>query len=398
MSSSRRTLRRPEPSYGARMPWPAPSRPSPTDAVLATVVTVGGVVEVATGQVGGPYWATVPSALLFGVPLLWRRQFPWTALLVVFGTIFGLYLSGANQYNYLASVASALLVMTGFAGAVELGQAVAGLVLAAAALTTAALQGVAAIIWGVGLLVGAWATGRLLRARRLLIEELARTTEELRHSREAHAQAAVAAERTRIARELHDVIAHSVGVMVVQAGAAERMIPLDPDRAVSATESVQESGRQALADLRNLLGLLRSAEEHHDAGELEPQPGLDDVPALLARLQDAGLSVRLDRTGTPRPLPPGVDLAAFRIVQEALTNVLKHAPDPAASVRVRYAEDGVDIEVVNRGGSRRRRAGGGGHGLVGMRERTAVYGGTFEAGARDDGNFAVSVHLPADAP
>jgi signal transduction histidine kinase len=337
--------------------------------------------------------------LLFGVPLLWRRQFPWTCLLVVFGTIFGLHLSGTSQDEYLASVASVLLVMASFAGAVELGQAVAGLVLAATALTVAALQGIASIIWGVGLLVGAWAAGRALRAHRLVIAELARTTEALRLSREAHAEAAVVAERARIARELHDVIAHSVGVMVVQAGAAERTIPLDPDRAIAATQSVQDCGRQALADLRNLLGLLRTA----DPGDatLSPQPGLDDVPALMTRLQDAGLSVRLNSIGAPRSLPPGVDLAAFRIVQEALTNVLKHAPVPAAAMTLRYLDHGVDIEIVNAHRSGQPPAPpppGSGHGLVGMRERSALYGGSFAAGLREGGEFAVRVHLPADAP
>jgi signal transduction histidine kinase len=371
-------------------------RPAWVDVAPAVAVTALGAVEIGVRQVGGPYWATVPSVLLFAVPLLWRRQFPWTALLVVFGTIFGLHLSGASQYNYLASVASALLVMATFAAAVDLREAIAGLVLAAAALSVSALEGVSGVIWGVGLLVGAWAAGRALRARRLLIEELARTTEDLRLSREEHAQAAVTAERTRIARELHDVIAHSVGVMVVQAGAAERMIPVDPERATAAAQSVQDCGRQALGDLRNLLGLLRSTGDGEDAGDLAPQPGLDDVPTLLARLEDAGLSVHLDRSGTPRPLPPGVDLAAFRIVQEALTNVLKHAAAPTASMRVRYAEDGVDIEVVNRGGGHRRS--GSGHGLVGMRERTAVHGGTFQAGPRDNGEFAVTVHLPAGTP
>jgi signal transduction histidine kinase len=372
-------------------------RPTWVDVVLAVVVTTLGAVEVVAGQIRGPGWILAPSVLLFGVPLLWRRQFPWTALLISYGTMLGLHLLGIDQNNYLASVASALLIMVAFAAVVDIGQAVAGLVLASALLTVAALEGLTSIIWGVGLVVGAWAAGRALRARRLLIDELARTTEELRRSREAHAEAAVAAERTRIARELHDVIAHSVGVMVVQAGAAERMIPLDPARAVAATESVQECGRQALADLRNLLGLLRSTDEDRDrAGDLTPQPGLDDVPALLSRLEDAGLSVRLDRSGTPRPLPPGVDLAAFRIVQEALTNVLKHAATPSASMRVRYAEDGVDIEVVNPGGAPSPPACAG-HGLVGMRERTAVHGGTFEAGPRDDGEFAVTVHLPAGA-
>src|SRR5690349_16073473 len=163
-------------------------RPTWVDVVLAVVVTAMGAVEVATGQFRGPLWATASSVLLVGVPVIWRRHFPWTALLVSYGTMLGLHLLGIDQYNYLASVASALLVMFAFAAEVELGQAVAGLVLASALLVVSALSGLPAIVWGVGLVVGAWAAGRAIRARRLLIEELARTTEELRLSREAHVQ------------------------------------------------------------------------------------------------------------------------------------------------------------------------------------------------------------------
>ena len=372
-------------------------RPSWVDAVLAAVVTAMGAVEVAVGQIQKPLWATVPSVLLFGAPLLWRRRFPWTALLVSYGTMFGLYLAGADQYNYLASVASALIIMFTFAGAVELGQAMAGLVVASALLTVSALQGVAGVIWGVGLVVGAWAAGRALRARRLLIEELDRTSTALRESRDAHARDAVVAERTRIARELHDVIAHSVGVMVVQAGAAEQMIPLAPDRATTAVRSVQECGRQALTDLRRLLGVLRPDGE--DAGELAPQPGLDDIPELVARLGSAGLTVQLNRSGAARPLAPTVDAAAYRIVQEGLTNVLKHAAASGASLDLRYDEDGVDIEIRNGAGEAtvQRRVDGAGHGLIGMRERALMCGGSFAAGPQDDGGFAVRVRLPAEA-
>jgi signal transduction histidine kinase len=372
-------------------------RPSRVDAVLALAVTAMGFVEVAVGQLQGPAWATVPSVLLSGAPLLWRRRFPWTALLVSYGTIFGLYLAGVDQYNYLASVASALIIVFTFAGAVELGQAVAGLVVAAALLTVSALQGIPGIIWGNGLVLGAWAAGRAIRARRLLIEELARTTTALRESREQHAEDAVAAERTRIARELHDVIAHSVGVMVVQAGAAEQMIPIAPERATTAVRSVQECGRQALTDLRRLLGVLRPDGE--DAGELAPQPGLGDVPELLDRLDAAGLAVRLTSSGTVRPLAPGVDLAAYRIVQEGLTNVLKHAGATGAFLDVRYDDDGVGIEIRNAAGEPtvRRRVDGAGHGLVGMRERALMCGGSFAAGPEDGGGFAVRVRLPAQA-
>jgi signal transduction histidine kinase len=370
-------------------------RPTRVDVALAAVVTALGAAELAAGQIRGPAWVLVPSVLLFGVPLLWRRHLPWTALLVTFGTMLALHLLGVDQYNYLASVASALLVVFAFAAAVETGQAVAGLVLASALLVAAALSGLAAVIWGVGLVVGAWA----IRARRLLIEELARTTEELRLSREAHARDAVAAERARIARELHDVIAHSVGVMVVQAGAAEQMVPIAPDRAVDAVRSVQDCGRAALTDLRRLLGVLRRDDE--DAGDpgLEPQPGLAGVPELLRRLADAGLQVTVTHTGEPRPLPAGLDLAAFRIVQEGLTNALKHA-GPTATLAFDWTGDGVGIEISNPPrlpAPRRLPPAPGGHGLVGMRERARMYGGSLDAGPAADGGYAVRVRLAAEA-
>jgi signal transduction histidine kinase len=206
----------------------------------------------------------------------------------------------------------------------------------------------------------------------------------------------VAAEHARIARELHDVIAHSVGVMVVQAGAAERMIPLDPDRASIATQAVQQCGRDALVDLRRLLGVLRPADA--SPSDLSPAPGLDDLPALLDRLRAAGLAVSLERSGIPRPLPPGADLAAFRIVQEALTNVLKHGSIPTAALTLRHADHGIDIEVVNPVAGTDIPQQGTGHGLIGMRERSLLYGGSCDAGRGDDGEFAVHVHLPAATP
>ena len=370
------------------------------DVLLATAVTALGAVEVATGQVGPPLWATVPSVLLFGLPLLVRLRLPWTALLVVFGTMVGLWFAGADQYDYLASVASALVVMGSFAAVVDRAQAVAGLVLASALLTVSALQGLSGILWGVGLLVGAWAAGRMIRARRLLIEELARTTEALQESREAHARDAVVAERARIARELHDVIAHSVGVMVVQAGAAEQMIPIAPGRAAEAVRSVQDCGRAALTDLRRLLGVLRRDEDEHADPDREPQPGLDGVPDLLRRLADAGLRVSVTHTGEPRALPAGLDLAAFRIVQEGLTNVLKHAGPTRATLALDWTGEGVAIEIHNPARpprSRRAAPAPGGHGLVGMRERARMYGGSVDAGPAGDGGFAVRVRLPAEA-
>ena len=361
-------------------------RPAWVDVVLAIAVTALGAVEIVVGQIAGPYWATVPSVLLFGVPLLWRRQFPWTALLVVFGTIFGLHLSGASQYNYLASVASALLVMAAFAGAVELGQAVAGLVLAAAALSVSALEGLSGIIWGVGLLVGAWAAGRALRARRLLIDELARTTEELRRSREAHAQAAVADERTRIARELHDVIAHAVSVMVVQAGAADRDDPGSIPSGPSPADRVGEDcGRQALA---------RSAAPARPAARppttattpsSRPQPGLADVPDLVAAsARPRGLAVRPRRGAAGRAAsPPGVELAAFRDrAGGAHQRAQARRPGAAGARCGSTATDRARRRGRNDGRRADRPVDGGGHGLVGMRERAALYGGTLSSRRR----------------
>lgn len=375
------------------------------DLGLSVAVGALGAVEVAVGQVTGPGWATSASVVLFAAPLGWRRAFPWSALVVVLGTVLGLHLAGASQDNYLASVASLLLVLFTFASLVELGPAVAGLVLAAGVLVVSVLNAPAGVIWGVGLLTGAWAAGRAIRSRRLLIDELHRTTEELRRNQEARAQEAIVEERAQIARELHDVIAHSVSVMVVQAGAAEGMITRDPARAGQAARSVQDTGRQALAELRRMLGVLRPQGDADP--ERAPQPGLGDLAALVEGLGDAGLRVDLTRSGQPRPLGPGMELAAFRIVQEALTNVLKHAAAAPASVTVTYLSDAVRLDISNVGtGSAAARAAavtasgqealtGTGHGLAGMRERALVYGGSLTAGPGPQGGFAVRAWLPA---
>jgi signal transduction histidine kinase len=204
----------------------------------------------------------------------------------------------------------------------------------------------------------------------------------------------LADERARIARELHDIVAHSVSVMGVQAGAARLSMDTDPDRARQVLISIEESAREAVGELRRLLGILRSDGQ---PPELAPQPGLADLPGLLAHSQQAGVAVKLAIEGEPFPLPPGVDLAAYRIVQEAITNVRKHAAPCTASVRITYASTRITIEVHDTG--RRAHLAGagknGGHGLVGMRERAAVYGGTLEAGPGQAAGFRVRAVLPA---
>jgi signal transduction histidine kinase len=208
--------------------------------------------------------------------------------------------------------------------------------------------------------------------------------------RDLAAREAVVEERARIARELHDAIAHNVSMMVVQAG-AERRTLADESPTKEVLETVEQIGRSALTEMRRLVGMLRSDEED----PLAPQPGMSDLPMLVTQVRDAGLPVELVVDGDPRELPVGLELSAFRIVQEALTNALKHAGgDAQATVRVSYGADSLELEVTDDGAGSPVTIGGGGHGLVGMRERVALYGGRFEAAKGVGGGFAVRVLLP----
>ena len=208
--------------------------------------------------------------------------------------------------------------------------------------------------------------------------------------RDLVAREAVVEERARIARELHDVIAHNVSMMVVQAGAERRVLDDEQASTREVLETVEQIGRGALTEMRRLVGMLRT-----DAPDsLSPQPGLDDVPALVTQIREAGLPVELSVEGERRALPAGIELSAYRIVQEALTNTLKHAGGAHAEVHVRYGSDSLELEIVDDGPGGPARASGGGHGLVGMRERVALYGGRLDAGRRAEGGFAVHVLLP----
>ncbi len=231
-----------------------------------------------------------------------------------------------------------------------------------------------------------WIVGYAMHGRVRRSEELEQRTEQLERER----LTAVAEERNRIARELHDVIAHSVSVMVVQAAAAEAVLERDPERAVEPLRAVQETGRGALVEMSRLVGLLR---DDSDELGLAPQPRLDELEVLLSQVRDAGLPVRLRVEGERRPLPLGVELTAYRVVQEALTNALKHAGEAHADVLVRYDADAIELEVRDDGeGDANGHVGG--HGLAGMRERVSVFGGDLTAGPRPDGGFRVRVRLP----
>ncbi|WP_053656436.1 sensor histidine kinase [Streptomyces sp. MMG1121] len=246
----------------------------------------------------------------------------------------------------------------------------------------------------------AWVLGDSMRTRRAYFAQLEERAARLEKEREAQAKVAVAAERARIARELHDVVAHNVSVMVVQADGAAYVLDAAPDQAKKALETISSTGRQALAEMRRLLGVLRTG-EHQEGGEYVPQPDVEQIDDLIEQCRTSGLPVDFKVEGTPRPLPSGVELTAYRIVQEALTNTRKHGgPNAGASVRLVYFDDGLGLlveddgkgaphELYEEGG-----ADGQGHGLIGMRERVGMVGGTLDAGPRPGGGFRISVLLP----
>jgi signal transduction histidine kinase len=234
-----------------------------------------------------------------------------------------------------------------------------------------------------GLVVGApWVAGRAIRHRRLNEERL--------EQEKADAEAAIVEERTRIARELHDVVAHGISVMVLQARGGRRVIAGDPGEAREAFDVIENTGHQALEEMRRLLGMLRASDEQL---ALAPQPSLDQLDTLVEQVRSAGLPVEVAIEGEPGQLPPGVDLSAYRIVQEALTNALKHAGPARARVTVRYGEDELELEIADDGDGTGDGKGSG-HGLIGMRERVSVYGGDLQAGRRPEGGYALRARLP----
>jgi signal transduction histidine kinase len=237
------------------------------------------------------------------------------------------------------------------------------------------------------------AAGLLVERHRVLNARLAGTAARLHDEQLARAEQAKVLERNRVARELHDVVAHSVSVMVVQAGAARTMLTREPDRSTEALLAVEGTGREALTELRRLLGLLTETDAG-DGPNLAPQPGLDQLDRLVERVRQAGLAVDLEIVGAPRPLPPGLDLTAYRILQEALTNALKYASGAHAQVRVTYDDCELRLDVLDNGGTPAGDAAGAGRGLLGMHERVAIFGGQLETGPRAEGGFAVRARIP----
>ena len=246
----------------------------------------------------------------------------------------------------------------------------------------------------------AWVIGDNIRTRRAYLAELEARAARLEREREEKAERAVVEERTRIARELHDVIAHNVSVMVVQASAGDELFDTDPERARESLRSVAATGRAALTELRRLLGVIRAEEEPGGGPSYAPQPGIDYLDELVRQVKETGLAVELSVLGEPRELPEGVGLCAYRIVQEALTNTLKHAGASRANVSLRYVDDALELQVVDDGRGVRTGNGDGepgGHGLIGMRERVALFGGELTAQPRGaEHGYEVRARLPLE--
>ncbi|WP_260729572.1 sensor histidine kinase [Dactylosporangium roseum] len=254
----------------------------------------------------------------------------------------------------------------------------------------------------------AWLGVALVRARRRHDRALEQRGWLLERERESAARTAVDAERARIARELHDIVSHNVSLMIVQASAAREVLASMPEEAVTALAAVERAGRDTMTELRHLLGLLAPPADggDDDRTDLAPQPSLSRLSPLIDRISFAGLPTDVRISGEPRPLPTGIDVTAYRIVQEALTNALKHSPGGKAEVTIRYAERSLRIEVLNTGpsvltgdgtGERAARGGGGaGRGLLGLRQRVNVYGGDLDARRRLGGGYRVRARIPVD--
>lgn len=355
-------------------------RPARADVLLAGTLAVLALVEVAAIDRRAQGFML---ALLMSVPLAWRCVAPLPVTLVVAGALTAFTRTSGEGNDYVFIVVTIALALYSTGAHADLRTALAGL-LAAAALVIAGVQADFAssasdYLFVAVLITAPWLVGRAVRRRDAAAAAAQR-----------RAEAAVGDERARVARELHDVVAHSVGIMVVQAGAAEQVIDRDPAAAREALGTIRATGKAALVDLRHMLGLLRTGGDHQGPA---PQPDLDALDGLVTRVRGAGLPVEVEVEGERRPVGPGVGLAAYRVVQEALTNALKHARGSHATVRLRFEPEALEVTVIDDGGSSNGTAGAG-QGLIGMRERVLAHDGDLDAGPIPGGGFRIHARLP----
>ncbi|MDL4813813.1 sensor histidine kinase [Actinomadura opuntiae] len=329
-------------------------------------------------------------------PLVLRRTFPRTVFAVVALVCAAQWAAGVVPVPANVAVLMGLYtVAAGFAFRWALAAALVGelgAVLAALRYASGRDDQQSTLLMLSALVAGVWILGLHMRTRRAYLSSLEERAARLERERDAEVTMAMAAERARIARELHDVVAHNVSVIVVQADGASFAIDTDVGRARQALETISLTGRTALAEMRRLLGVLR---ESDGAGAYAPQPGVAQLDDLVEQVRSSGLPVTFEVAGSPPDMSEGRQLTVFRIVQEALTNTLKHGgPRVAATVRLRYADDAVEVRVHDDGRGAAAADDGRGHGLVGMRERAAVYGGSVRAAPRPGGGFEVVARIP----
>ena len=373
--------------------------PSVFDWLVGLALVVIAFLEIASGAFPGPVAVAAAFQVASTLPVAFRRLAPLPA--ITMSVVVSLpYVLAYGAGNSLAGAVTLLLLVYSVGRHLEGRGLRAGTAMGLLMIVELGIGGRLATLedWIYVLLIygAALVFGVALRAQVERSISLALAADRAQREQGATAQAAVHEERARIARELHDVVAHNVGLIVLQAGGARSVLGTDPDRARIALQQVEETGRQTLAEMRHLVGILRVDEN----GDRQPLPRLERLPVLVDEARTAGLAVELEVEGPPVDLPAGLELAAYRLIQEALTNVRKHAPTSRAKVRLCYEPDRLRIEVSDDGGpsdavrDSARNASGLGHGLIGMRERVQMYDGRMQAGPMPGGGFRVEAVLP----
>jgi len=358
----------------------------------------GPITQIGDGPISGPKPVLVLIGLAATLPLAIRRRWPLIALIIL--------IADGNLQPYFATkqfgspvlnlfeifLAVVLIVYSTAANTTGLRTWIgAGIILAGPTVSAFVNDNLSAQFGSYVFYAVAWFLGKTIRHRNERSRRLADRATTLEQTRDAEVEQAVSDERSRMARELHDVVSHSVSLMTLQAGAARQAMDVHPQRARQQLLGIESTGREAMVEMRRLLGLLRDAP---DGPALEPQPSLRHLDLLVERMKEAGMPVVLSADDIPPSMPRGVDLTAYRIVQEALTNVLKHSKPTCVQVNIRVLEHAVEIEVHDDGIPQPTAPGSHGHGLIGMRERVAVYGGELDAGPAPERGFRLKARIP----
>jgi signal transduction histidine kinase len=357
----------------------------PGDIVVAAGVATLGVVETVTNSLIVPKSAAWPCEIAIGVVLVARRHFPLAVLVAVAVAGTAQALAGVPTDQPWVPLAALMIATYSLVTRVSLERSMIGMLVLAMSLAVQVIdqhKGFGNFAFGVAFVAPIFVLARTMRHR---VDQAVRRSE----LEELRAAAAVEAERRRIARELHDVISHSLGIVVLQAGAAQQVVDRNPELARELLESIRLTGLEAVGELGTLLSLVRVA----PSDDLEPAPRLADLDRLVERMRAAGLAVDLHRDGPPRPLPAALELSAYRIVQEGLTNALKHASGAHVQVRVTCSDHALNLEVTDDGSGGVPTQRGTRHGLVGVGERVAVFGGRVDVGPRGDG-WALRASFP----